>query len=192
MKIALTYDDGPSEWTAPILDTLAERDAKATFFVCGAHILGRSSILARIAEEGHEVGNHTTTHPNLTTLDADQVEQELVETALMIGIVTGDVPQVWRAPYLRVPAWNGVLRHIGCDVIPGDWAEPDPQRITDTVLGNVRDGSIVLLHDGRPPGQPEHAAGGSLDTRAATVEATRLLVPALIDAGYELVTVSDL
>lgn len=194
MKIALTFDDGPSQWTPPILDILAEHEAHATFFVCGVNLLGHSELVQGMFDAGHQIGNHTTTHPDLSRLDSLAVARELAETELMIAAIVGEPPTVWRAPYLRQPnrPLEADVRHAGCDVIPGDWAEPSPQRIAESVMDDAADGAIVLLHDGRPPGQPAHADGGSLDSREGTVEATRLLVPALIEAGYELVTVSNL
>ncbi len=180
MRIALTFDDGPSEWTPPILDILAEHHAKATFFVCGTNILGNADTLRRVHDDGHEIGNHTTNHPNLAVLTDPHVRAELAETAAMVHAVTGVMPAVWRAPYLRVPphvpVGLGVGTHVAATVIPEDWNEPSPQVIADRVLRDAVDGSVVLLHDGRPPGQPAFADGGSLDTRTQTVAALRLIL----------------
>ncbi len=193
MKIALTFDDGPSEWTAPILDLLAEHDARATFFVVGEHIIGNVEIVDRIHAEGHELGNHTTTHPDLSTLLPERVRAELAETALMITAITGQSPQVWRAPYLRLPVDElPPFPHIGCTIIPGDWNEPSAEVLADGIVALAQDGDIVLLHDGRPPGQPPHDQGGSLDTREHTVEAVRLLLPRLVERGFGFVTASEL
>ena len=193
MRVAVTFDDGPSEWTGPILDLLAEHNAKATFFVCGANIPGRVYLIDRIHTEGHTVGNHTTNHPNLSGCDWETVKRELLETSLMVGAVTGQVPKLWRAPYLRMPERAPTsLRHVGCDVIPGDWKNPDAAAIARTVLDRSLNDSVVLFHDGRPPGQPAHAAGGSLDSRQQTVDALAILLPELAARGYRTVGAEDL
>ena len=198
MKIALTFDDGPSKWTAPLLDVLTKHEVSATFFVCGNRIPGREKLLRRIKKRGHEIGNHTMTHPNLQACGDKQVLHELADCSAEILDVTGVFPVVYRAPYLKdspVARAVGEALHmvsVGCDVIPGDWQEPNPKVITNTVVGDAADGAIVLLHDGRPAAQPAFTDGGSLDSRDHTVKATDLLIPELKDRGYEFVTVTDL
>lgn len=191
MKVALTFDDGPSEWTGPILDLLAEHDAKATFFVCGAHILGNVALIDRIKAEGHELGNHTTNHPNLRTMSEADVRREIAETQAMIHAITGELPVLWRAPYLALPhptpEWP---THLGADVIPEDWRISNPDLIARHILESADNESVVLLHDGRPVNQPSFADGGSLDTRESTVEAVRCLLERA--DGWEFVTASSL
>lgn len=193
MRIALTFDDGPSEWTGHVLDHLAAHDQKATFFVCGAHILGNVAAVDRIVAEGHELGNHTTNHPSLAALGEVEVRKEIAETTAMIHAVTGRVPTFWRAPYLQKPRpMPEYPVHLGCDVIPGDWQESDPQVIAGKVLDNLHDHAVVLLHDGRPVGQPRFDDGGSLDSRQATVDALGILLPEFAVRGVECVTASEL
>ena len=193
MKVALTFDDGPSQWTEPILDLLAEHDAKATFFVVGANIPGRVHILDRIHADGHQIGNHTTNHPDLSMLYIDEVKDELDETSLMIAAVTDEAPRIWRAPYLRRPQYHPAgMRHIGCDVIPQDWCEPDPDVIADRVIRGLAGGEVVLLHDGRPPGQVPRNQGGSLDDRTATIEAVGRVLGRIDRTSVEFVTVNGL
>lgn len=189
MKVALTFDDGPSAWTEPILDLLDQHHAKATFFVVGANIPGRVDTIRRIVESGHTVGNHTTNHPDLAMLEPREVALELVETSMMLAEITGKLPGVWRAPYLHQPLNRPAsMRHVGCDVIPGDWQEPNPRKIVGETIRQLQDGSVVLLHDGRPPGQRPHAEGGSLDTREATVDAVAELLY-ILRPNHEFVTV---
>ena len=200
MKIALTFDDGPSEWTGPILDLLAEHDSRSTFFITGAQIQTSydAELCARVVKEGHQVGNHTMTHPDLTTLDYDEVRKELGCANLMIAATSGLMPEVYRPPYLRLnsdthrAADEMGLRAVGCDVIAGDWQNSDAEVLSTIIRDEARDGSIVLLHDGRPYGQPGYEHGGSLDSRQHTVDALSLLLPSLKNDGYDLVAVSDL
>lgn len=200
MKVALTFDDGPSIWTAPILDLLAENEAKATFFITGCNIRNRNDadLCARMTAEGHEVGNHTMTHPDLTDMNYEQIKGELGCANLIIAASSDEMPVLFRPPYLKLnndvsrAARELGLKTVGCDIIPGDWQEPSSQRIAEHVMDEVKDGSIVLLHDGRPYGQPSHADGGSLHSRQPTVDAVAMLLPALKDRGFECVTVSEL
>lgn len=200
MKIALTFDDGPSLWTAPILDLLAENNAKATFFITGGNIRNRADadLCARIVQGGHEVGNHTMTHPDLTDMDYDGIRSELGCANLIIAASSDEMPTLFRPPYLKINndvsrvARDLGLKTVGCDIIPGDWNEPSSRRIAEIVMDDAKDGSIVLLHDGRPYGQPSHADGGSLHSRQPTVDAVALLLPALQEEGFECVTVSEL
>jgi len=193
-KVALTFDDGPSQWTHPILDLLADHDARATFFAVGANIPGNAGVVERAHAEGHLLGNHTTNHPDLTQLTLAEAARELAETTLMLDAATGGTTVYWRAPYLRRPRVLSTpgLIHIGCDVVPEDWMESDADVICKRVLASCGHRSIVLLHDGRPPGQPTHAEGGSLDSRDQTVAALAQLLPALLERGFELVTVANL
>jgi len=96
--VALTFDDGPSEWTAPILDVMKEHGARATFFVIGEAIEGRESVLRRTAAEGHEIGNHTWSHPALTTIPLDRVREELDFAGDTIERVLGARPRLFRPP----------------------------------------------------------------------------------------------
>ena len=200
VKISLTFDDGPSEWTGPILDLLAAHDARATFFITGGQIQTATdaAICARVVSDGHQVGNHTMTHPDLTTLDHDEVRKELGCANLMIAATAGLIPDVYRPPYLRLNATvqsaadEMGLRPVGCDIIPGDWSNPVADEISEYVVTSAHDGAIILLHDGRPHGQPGFDHGGSLDSRQHTVDALGSILPRLRDRGFKFVTVSDL
>ena len=175
----LTFDDGPSEWTFPILDLLAEHHALATFFVVGQQIEGREHIIASIHDLGHTVGVHSWSHARLTAIPLSGARVELAKTADAIARVTGERPQVWRAPYFATDeAVDGVaaelgLVHQGADVIPDDWRLDDPEVIARIVLDEARGGEIVCLHDGIPPdGGSEHCTA----SRQTTVDAVRMIL----------------
>lgn len=198
MKVALTYDDGPSQWTPYVLAVLAEHHAKATFFVCGNAIEGREKILRRIKKHGHEIGNHTMSHKNLEGLSKYDTFHEIADCSMAIEEVVSTYPRVYRAPYLRdteVARAVGealAMQSIGADVVPCDWEVPDSREITRRTVLDSFDGAVILLHDGRPWGQPPYSEGGSLDTRTETVNATAYIIPELRRRGYEFVTVSEI
>jgi len=191
-RVALTFDDGPSEWTPDVLEALAEAGAKATFFVIAANVRQRPDTLRLIVDAGHEIGNHTFTHPRVTTLTDGQVYEELAETQDMIQAETGVLPTFWRAPHFDVDdakhqvAASLNLTHAGRTIDPSDWQAGPAERIAAAVIDQLADGAIVDLHDGIPP-------GGGLGTasRADTVAAVRLIL-AGAPAGTEFVTVTSL
>jgi peptidoglycan/xylan/chitin deacetylase (PgdA/CDA1 family) len=183
-RIALTFDDGPDPLRTPaLLDALAELGAPATFFVLGQHVDAHPELARRIAREGHEVGNHTYTHPYLPLWRSRDVACELVAADAAIERATGTVPTIARPPYGgRSPRNVRVFdRHakrvVLWDVNSFDWKGMTAEAITQRVLARVRPGSIILLHEARTGGE-------------VTVEAVRMLVPALRARGYELSTVS--
>lgn len=177
----LTFDDGPSEWTDPILDLLAEHHTTAVFFVIGAHIQGREETLQRMSAHGHVIGNHTFTHAKSTTLDDEDFVDELASTNDAIREVTGERPVVWRAPFFAMDtrtimlAKGLELMHVDANVVPDDWREDDGAVIAERVLHALRHDSVVCLHDGIPP---RGASGQSAPSRAGTVEAVRLILEA--------------
>lgn len=179
VDFTLTFDDGPSEWTDPLLDVLDEYQVRATFFVTGASIYGRAKTLMRMSALGHEIGNHGYSHARLTGLTEDEVRNELLATQDLVEHVTGSRPTVWRAPYydagpreIRIANLIG-LHQIGATIIPDDWMEADPEAIARVVLDEIAHGAVVSLHDGVPPN------GGSdrcLASRQPTVDAVRLIL----------------
>jgi peptidoglycan/xylan/chitin deacetylase (PgdA/CDA1 family) len=183
--LALTFDDGPSEYTDAIVDLLGEHGGHGTFFVLGEALERdeqRAARLRRASAAGHEIGNHTYSHPHLGELADDAVLAELARAATMIAEHTGSEPRLVRCPYgedeARVARLGGFDAVVGWSVDPEDWSDPDPAEIVSRVLAGAAPGGIVVLHDG--------------DGRANTVTALRTLVPALVADGFELVTVSDL
>ncbi|HZQ81969.1 MAG TPA: polysaccharide deacetylase family protein [Gaiellaceae bacterium] len=192
--VALTFDDGPSEWTVPVLEHLARHDARATFFTLGAYVEARPDVVRRIRDQGCEVGNHTYSHPRLGEADEEVVAQELSRTSWLIEETIGFRPSVWRAPYLSWPAAESSafamgMSAIGCNVVPGDWEQGrTAHSIAEHVLAEVQPGDIVLLHDGRPP----HRNDPSAPTREETAGAVGLILSGLAKRGLRAVTVSEL
>lgn len=195
--VALTFDDGPSDWTEPILDTLRDAGAHATFFVVGDAVRGREGTLRRMVAEGHEVGNHTMRHPWLDEVRRRTVRRELEEANRVIAGVIGARPTAFRPPsFRRNVAVLEVARSLGFDPVvlasahTNDHDCDDAEAIVAAILPSVSPGAIIDLHDGRPPGDPPAAVGGTRDDRWPTVRAVPLLLSALPD--YRFVTVSDL
>jgi peptidoglycan/xylan/chitin deacetylase (PgdA/CDA1 family) len=194
LKLALTFDDGPSQWTPGVLELLREHGARATFFLIGARVRERPDDVRRIVEAGHEVGSHTMTHPGLTEIGDDEVRREIQDGARAVAEVVGERPHLFRPPGFH--ADERVLRIVGelkldvvfADVDPQDW-QPGvaSHRILSVVLAGCCEGAIVDLHDGYPPPPTR-----SRDDCTPTVQALCHLLPALRAGGYELVTVSEL
>ncbi len=201
-QVALTFDDGPDpEWTPKILDVLKRENVKATFFLIGVQADKYSSVTQRIFDEGHELGNHTWTHPDISNIRGRYVQFELNMTERFFEGRLGVKPLMFRPPYsidqepttadevrpLQISQRMGYLT-VGDKIDPKDWELNDPQRIADAVFGSplppcadgdTKCGSIILLHDG----------GGN---RAATVKALPLIIDGLRARGYQIVSVSQL
>lgn len=197
--VALTFDDGPDpRWTPQILDILHRQKLPATFFVTGANVLGQPALLRRILREGSELGNHSTTHPDLDHMPDTAIRLELNTTQRLVESYTGRSMRLFRAPYLgdaepnipaelraaRVAADMGYLT-VGLNVDPLDWTHADARAIVARTVAQVESGDaqrsrqIVLLHD----------SGGD---RSATVAALPAIIHELRARGYEFVTVSRL
>ncbi|MFJ9742080.1 polysaccharide deacetylase family protein [Streptomyces sp. NPDC101166] len=178
--MVLTFDDGPDpRYTPGILDTLAEYGVPATFFVCGEMAAANPGLLARMADEGHVVGNHTWSHPLLTRLSRRRIRSEMSRTCDVIEDAYGARPRWFRAPY---GAWNRAAFQLGSELGMEplawtldtlDWAGPGAHTIVDRVEDGAAPGVVVLSHD----------AGGD---RTASVHALRDYLPRLLDSGYHL------
>lgn len=196
-SIALTFDDGPSEGSLHLIDYLASQNVPATFFQCGMNVERRPGIARAIREMGHEIGNHTYSHPRLCPRlgwkinyrSPAFIEEEFSRTQHIIETEVGIRPRLMRAPYgLR---WYGVasaqkklgLLGVMWTVIGRDWEWP-AYAIADLVLRKATPGGIVCLHDGRDI-QPKSDI-------TETLKALRRIVPELRDAGYTFETVSAL
>jgi peptidoglycan/xylan/chitin deacetylase (PgdA/CDA1 family) len=195
--VALTFDDGPGPWTEPILDRLGEAAARATFFVIGDAIAGNERTLRRIRDEGHEVGNHTMTHPRLDTVRRRTIVRELRRANAAVERVLGVPPTCFRPPgFHYTTAVLEVARAVGFDRVvlasatTDDYRRDSAEEIVDAIAPRVAPGGIIDLHDGRPPGEPSPDAGGSRLDRAATVRAVELLLERL--DGFAFVTVAEL
>jgi len=193
--VALTYDDGPSEWTDGILDHLAAHGGRATFFVVGDAIAGdaRLRTLRRTVAEGHELGNHTYSHPHVTALAEAELRAEIDRAQAAIRRVADVAPVHWRAPFLETndDALSVVdsigLTHVGCSSMPGDW-DLDADEIVARVRAVLRPGAVIVLHDGRPDEPPEL----SRPTREETVKATGRILEEMKNLGLRSVTISEL
>jgi len=183
--IALTFDDGPDPARTPaLLDALAELGVPATFFVLGSQADAHPELCARIAREGHELGNHTYTHPYLPLHRSARVADELARTDAAIARATGIVPTIARPPYggrspRNVRAFQRAGKRVVLwDVNSYDWKGAPGVEIAQRIVERTRPGSIILMHD------------GGRDHRG-TLDAVRLAVPALRERGFELATVSN-
>lgn len=189
--IALTFDDGPSRWTPPILDLLAKHGARATFFVLGESIAGNEHILERALREGHELGLHSWSHPHLTELSVAEATDEMLKTQAVIESASGVVARIWRAPYLetderlREALAEAGLVEAGCTISPEDYHWPAERTVT-FVKERLQPGAILDLHDGRREGS------GSDPSRAETVTALASILNELAGRGLRGVPVSEL
>ncbi len=181
--IALTFDDGPSgALTEQLLDGLRQRNARATFFLCGYRMDQYPSALNRYLEEGHELGVHSTVHTDLTKLTPREVRQDMAQTAGKIRELTGISPVVMRPPGGAYD--ETVCREAGAEgmsvilwsVDPRDWASHDAGAVLHTTVREAGDGDIILMHD----------------LSKSSVEAALRLVDMLEEKGYCFVTVSEL
>ena len=193
--VALSFDDGPSLWTEQILDLLAESGARATFFVCGVAIEGREDTLRRCVAEGHEVANHTHTHPELRDLDRAAVAAELEAASSAIELVLGTRPVHFRPPYFEssedveaVSHEVGLGEPIGADAWTADWAQDPAEQMLAAIAAKCIAGSIIDLHDAVPP----QDRAPTPPTRDETVRTVSLLLPWLAERGLASVTVSEL
>ncbi len=187
--IALTFDDGPSEWTPKILDVLERRHVPATFFVIGSNVTARPQTVRRAMRDGDEIGVHTFTHPDLADVPAWRERLELDATQQVLAAATGYTTDLMRPPYSSVPGAlsAGELRAIGragkyrvvlTDLDTRDWARPGVDAILREATPRGSRGAVIMLHDG----------GGD---RSQTVAALDRLIPALQAHGYTFETVSQ-
>jgi peptidoglycan/xylan/chitin deacetylase (PgdA/CDA1 family) len=187
-KIALTFDDGPGEATPLILDILKDAGIRATFFLCGQNAERFPELARRIADEGHEIGNHTYSHPHMAWKTPGRFAWEITRAQDAIERAAGHRPKLFRPPYgerwfglFPVLMGNG-LATVMWSVSGADWRF-SAARIAKRVMKKVKPGSIILLHDGMPPGERGN--------RLATIEALRNIIPPLMEQ-YRFVTVSEL
>jgi peptidoglycan/xylan/chitin deacetylase (PgdA/CDA1 family) len=187
--IALTFDDGPSESTEELLLILERYGVPATFFECGVHVRRLPSVARSVIGAGHEIGNHTENHPYLSLHSAAFIRNEMARAQEAITSATGFAPTLFRAPFgvrwfgLRAAQAQMGLMGVMWTTIGLDWRLRAPE-ITARVMAGAGNGAILCLHDGR-------ACEVRPDIRE-TVEAVRRIVPALLEKGYRLETVTGL
>ena len=178
--VALTFDDGPhGTYTRKLLDGLRERGVKATFFLVGENLEGNEDLVKQMAEDGHQIGCHTWSHRDLTRCTRSEAEAEVEETNRRIEELTGKPVTSIRPPFGN---WNSALAEdfpltvVKWTIDPKDWECRDRQTVVDRVMEQVRDGSVILLHDVYP----------------SSVEAALELADRLLSEGYQLVTAEEL
>ncbi|MGA7273896.1 MAG: polysaccharide deacetylase family protein [Candidatus Udaeobacter sp.] len=182
--IAKTFDDGPSATLTPkLLDLLAAHHIKVTFFVIGENVAEHPEIVTRAAREGHEIGNHSWSHPNFGKMSDEAVRSQLQRTDDAIKNATGERPTLMRPPYGSITAREKRWIHdefgyriILWEVDPLDWKRPGPAVVRNRILKETQPGSIVLSHDIHP----------------GTIEAMPSTFDALEAKGFKFVTVSEL
>jgi peptidoglycan-N-acetylglucosamine deacetylase len=182
--IAMTFDDGPSSANTPrLLEILKQRNIKATFFLIGQNAASNPDIVRQILADGHEVGNHSWTHPQLSKLSDERVTTEINKTQDAIKDASGFTPTLLRPPYGAITArqreW--IESQFGLSIIlwsvdPFDWKRPGASVITQRILSQVRPGAIILSHD----------------IHKQTVDAMPATLDGLIAKGYKFVTVTQL
>lgn len=182
--IAMTFDDGPSRTLTPkLLDLLAARQIKATFFVIGQNVAEYPEVIARAVRDGHEIGSHTWSHPNLGRMSDDAVRLQLKRTEDAIVRAAGVRPTLLRPPYGSITPRQKRWIHdqfgyqiVMWDVDPLDWRRPGPITVCNRIVKETRPGSIVLSHD----------------IHAGTIEAMPATLNQLMARGFKFVTVSEL
>lgn len=180
-ELALTFDDGPNPaWTPRLLDSLAAHEIRATFFLLGSRAQGQQGLVKRMVAEGHLIGNHTWSHPNLAYTAANKIQAELAQTKDRLEQIAGQQVRYFRPPFgARRPVVFRVARSLGMTVVlwnamTSDWSEPSSElvaaKLTRKIDGLGRRGQAanIVLHD-----------GGHLDpqaARGASVTAAGLLM----------------
>ena len=179
-RLALTFDDGPHPvYTPKLLDGLKERNVKATFFVVGKNIEGREDIIKRMDEEGHLIGNHTYDHVKITGLPEEEACAQITKTSELVKEITGKNTEFVRPPF---GAWDKKLEcgfemfPVLWSIDPLDWTTKNVDAVVQKVLSRAEENSIILLHD----------------YYDSSVEAALKIVDALLERGFEFVTVDEL
>lgn len=179
-KVAITFDDGPSERITPnILDILERYNARATFFLLGQNTLLNKNIVKRIHDSNHEIGNHSFSHKDFTSIGNDEIMQEIARTDHEIFEIIGQKPKYVRVPY---GSTNHILSTminrplIQWSVDSKDWESKNKYSIIEEIKNGLHPGAIVLMHD----------------IQAATAEALPDVLDYIHNEGYEIVTVSEI
>jgi len=189
-RVALTFDDGPDpRFSNGVLDVLKQYNVPATFFVLGSKAVANPEIVKRMQNEGHVIGNHTYSHPNLVQeSDLEKLEREVTRTEDALKDIIGYRTKLFRPPYGFL--YNELVEKLGemnyyviaWSVDSLDWQEEPPEVIASNVLDIIHPGAIILMHDGAE-------SGGD---RTNTIESLHQIIPALQEQGYEFVTVPEL
>ncbi|PRX70072.1 peptidoglycan/xylan/chitin deacetylase (PgdA/CDA1 family) [Nonomuraea fuscirosea] len=179
--IALTFDDGPGKYAGTLLDTLKKNGAKATFFLEGQYVKSRPSYVKRMVAEGHELGNHSYSHPDFTKSEAGTIKSEIQKTQDAVKKAAGVEPKLLRPPYgLADLQVSDIAAEFGMPMIlwtagSQDWSSKNVKAIQKQTLAVAKPNGIILMHD----------------WVKQTVDGMPSLIKTLKNKGYHLVTVSD-
>ena len=180
--IALTFDDGPGPYTEKLLDILDKYDAKATFFLIGSKVSARANTLRRMQSRGHQLGNHSWSHPELNKVSAEQLASEIDQTNNVIKQAVGTKPNIIRPPY---GAFNRAVldqfRQRGMSAVvwsvdTRDWADRNSEIVCSRAVAGARNGAVILMHD----------------IHQTSVNAVPCILSSLKQQGYSFVTVQNL
>ncbi|WP_419726774.1 polysaccharide deacetylase family protein [Terrisporobacter petrolearius] len=188
--IALTFDDGPDEdFTPQILDILKKYNVKATFYVIGQKVQYNKKIIKRQHEEGHEIGNHTYTHINVSKNGYNKIKKEIGDTQSAVKSVTGVYPKTFRPPYRAISKdMCDIIKEKDMNIVlwsyvdARDWESPGVCSIVKSIESGIQNGCIILLHDYNKIRAP----------KSQTIEALDIIIPNLLEKGYKFVTISEL
>jgi peptidoglycan/xylan/chitin deacetylase (PgdA/CDA1 family) len=187
--LALTFDDGPSEATPRLLEILAEHGVPATFFMCGDNVRRCPEIAREVIAAGHEIGNHSDTHPRFDFCRPQFIYSEIANAQDTIGDTTGVRPRLFRAPFgVRWFGLRNAQRHLDLlgvmwTVLGHDWHWP-AERVSRRLVHRAVNGAVLCLHDGRE-------VKPSPDIRV-TLDAVKAAIPALKQRGFHFETVSQI
>ncbi|HEX4164555.1 MAG TPA: polysaccharide deacetylase family protein [Bryobacteraceae bacterium] len=187
--VALTFDDGPTEGTLDLLEVLDKTNVFATFFQCGMNVRRLPHVAGQVAAAGHQLGNHSYSHPKLPFKSREFIEREFTEAQKVITFETGITPMLLRPPYgfrwagMRAVQEKLSLLSVLWTVIGNDWCW-SAERVMRHVLRGSTPGGIICLHDGRGV-RPKPDI-------SETIAAVKKIIPILRDEGYHFLTVSDL
>lgn len=177
--IALTFDDGPGEYTEELINCLVENNAKATFFMLGQNVEAYPEIAKKVSDAGMELGNHSYSHPDLVTIGSEAAAQQVSNTDAALKSATGFEATVMRPPGGSFnDSVKAAIDHplIIWSIDTRDWATKSEDQTYQVVMDNAQDGSVVLMHD----------------IHEWSVKAAIRMIPDLIAKGFKLVTVSEL
>ncbi|MCA1020797.1 polysaccharide deacetylase family protein [Halobacillus litoralis] len=178
-EVALTFDDGPHpKWTSEILTLLDEYDAKGSFFMIGKRVSYYPETARMVAEEGHEIGNHTWDHPRLARLSAEEVDEQILATQDVIKQAAGIETVGLRLPFGEEPpkAYKGDWNTVPWTLYSEEWREQEPEEIAEDITSQAGNGSVILLHE----------------LQSQTPEVVEIVLERLTAEGFQFVSVSDL
>ncbi len=184
-KVALSFDDGPGTFTPNVLDALKDKGVHATFFMIGENTQKHSDFVKNVYADGHEIGNHTWDHPDLSKLDANSQKDELQKTNDAINSLIGITPHWLRPPYGNfnddtAKALSDLgMQKVLWNVDTRDWSGLSADDIYKNAVDGLKDGAIILMHDG-------------VNNSSETAKAVPRIIDTIKEKGYEIVTISNL